>query len=137
MDTGSRDVNRTYRIGEIANLAHLSLRTLRYWEEVGLLAPADRTEGGFRLYSQADLERVMLVRAMKPIDISIEELKELVRLVDRVRERRHDDPDGTEGSTRALEQFVVRIRSRCEVVRNRLVAAEMAAVEIELLMEGG
>ena len=135
METRSLEGGRTYRIGEIASLSHLSLRTLRYWEEVGLIAQAERTEGGFRLYGDADLKRIMLVRAMKPVDFSIDELKVLVQLVDQVRAARSDDPDRASLET-ALEQFVVRIRSRCEIVRSRLAAAEEAAVEMELLIEG-
>lgn len=135
MDARSPESGPTYRIGEIASLSHLSIRTLRYWEEVGLLAPAERTDGGFRLYSQADLDRIMLIRAMKPIDFSIDELKDIVGLVDKIRAHRTDDADRIAGKN-ALEEFVVRIRSRCEIVRNRLTVAEAAAVELELLIEG-
>ena len=62
------------RIGELAKRAGLTTRTLRYWEEFGLVKPTDHRFSGERLYSKADLERVIHVR----------ELQEL--LVDGVRE---------------------------------------------------
>ncbi|HET7725819.1 MAG TPA: MerR family transcriptional regulator, partial [Candidatus Limnocylindrales bacterium] len=73
-----RGEERTYQIGAVAQLVHLSLRTLRYWEEEGLIKPTARTAGGFRMYSEADIERVRLVRSMKAADLSIEELRELL-----------------------------------------------------------
>jgi DNA-binding transcriptional MerR regulator len=125
---------RTYQIGEVARRAHLSLRTLRYWEEVGLIAPTNRTEGGFRLYTDADLDRVMLIRHMKPVDFSIEELRELAELRDTLRSGVDDDTERAELAAR-MEGFITRIRSRCEVLQGRIHAAESAALELETLVE--
>ena len=125
----------TYQIGEIARRCHLSLRTLRYWEEVGLITPTGRTPGGYRVYSEQALERVMLIRGMKPVDFSIEELKELVSLVDSVRAASAEDPGRTESAMR-LGVLVSRIRSSCEILRGRIAAAESAAVDLEALIEG-
>lgn len=62
-------------IGEVAARAELSLRSLRHWEEVGLLIPSGRSEGGFRLYTKDDLEKILVIRRMKPLGFSIEEMK--------------------------------------------------------------
>ncbi|GAB3528238.1 MerR family transcriptional regulator [Arthrobacter monumenti] len=68
-------------IGELAERTGLSLRTIRHYDDVGLL-PASRTEGGFRVYSAADLERLMVIRRMKPLGFSLEEMGRLLDVID-------------------------------------------------------
>jgi DNA-binding transcriptional MerR regulator len=70
------------RIGELAERTGLSLRTIRFYEEVGVLAPAPRTKGGFRSFTDNDLERLLLVRKMKPLGFSVEEMRTLVAAVE-------------------------------------------------------
>lgn len=70
-------------IGELAERTGLSLRTIRHYDDVGLL-PASRTEGGFRVYSAADLERLMVIRRMKPLGFSLEEMGRLLDVIDRL-----------------------------------------------------
>ncbi|WP_019145792.1 MerR family transcriptional regulator [Aeromicrobium massiliense] len=67
------------RIGEVAARTELSLRSLRHWEEVGLLRPSGRTEGGFRLYTEDDVERILVVRRMKPLGYTLEEMSVVMR----------------------------------------------------------
>ena len=69
-------------IGELAERTELSLRTIRHYDEVGLLKPSGRSEGGFRLYTERDLSRLMLIRRMKPLGFSLDEMTELLRLID-------------------------------------------------------
>lgn len=54
------------QIGEVAARTELSLRTIRHYEETGLVTPSARSRGGFRLYTEADVARLMVVRRMKP-----------------------------------------------------------------------
>lgn len=63
------------RIGEVATRTELSLRSLRHWEDVGLLVPSGRTEGGFRLYAEVDVEKILLIRRMKPLGFTLEEMR--------------------------------------------------------------
>lgn len=70
------------RIGEVAELTSLSLRTLRHYEDIGLVEPSARTEGGFRLYTKRDVSRLMIVRRMKPLGYSLEEMSALLGVVD-------------------------------------------------------
>ena len=65
----------TMHIGEVAARTELSLRSLRHWEEVGLLTPSGRTEGGFRLYTEDDVEKILVIRRMKPLGFSLDEMK--------------------------------------------------------------
>jgi DNA-binding transcriptional MerR regulator len=127
-----------HQIGEIARQMHLSLRTLRYWEEVGLIRPTGRTTGGFRLYSDDELVRVQLVRAMKPADLTIDELRDLADLVEEVRASRSSPAGAPDPEVIArLEAFIARIRIRCEVLRGRIDDAEAATLEMERLIEEG
>jgi MerR family copper efflux transcriptional regulator len=62
-------------IGEVATRTELSLRSLRHWEEVGLLTPSGRTDGGFRLYTESDVDKILVIRRMKPLGFSLDEMK--------------------------------------------------------------
>jgi DNA-binding transcriptional MerR regulator len=70
------------QIGEAAARVGLSLRTVRYWEEMRLVVPSARSEGGFRLYSEDDLQRLLVVKRMKPLGLTLEEMTELLQLLD-------------------------------------------------------
>lgn len=82
------------RIGEVAARTELSLRSLRHWEEVGLLRPSGRTEGGFRLYTEDDVERILVVRRMKPLGYTLEEMSVVMRDIEAL-------GAGVEGDARA------------------------------------
>ena len=71
----------TMQIGELAERVNLSLRTIRHYDEVGLLKPSGRSEGGFRLYTQSDLDRLILIRQLRPLEFSLEEVGEIVSLL--------------------------------------------------------
>jgi MerR family copper efflux transcriptional regulator len=73
---------RTMHIGELAEATGLSLRTIRHYDDVGLLPATTRTEGGFRVYAHSDLERLLVIRSMKPLGFSLEEMAELLEVVD-------------------------------------------------------
>ncbi|TGN63299.1 MerR family transcriptional regulator [Nocardioides eburneiflavus] len=62
-------------IGEVATRTDLSLRSLRHWEEVGLLKPSGRSDGGFRLYTETDVDKILVIRRMKPLGFSLDEMK--------------------------------------------------------------
>jgi MerR family transcriptional regulator, copper efflux regulator len=70
------------QIGEVAERLGLSLRTVRYYEEVGLVRPSARTVGGFRLYSDSDVARLLLVKRMKPLGLTLREMGELLDLLE-------------------------------------------------------
>lgn len=84
-----------FRIGEVAKLTELTTRTLRYWEELGLVSPSSYTSGGERLYSRADMTRVTRIRDLqKLLGFSLAEVRvvldtEDVDVLDRVRSELH------------------------------------------------
>lgn len=69
------------QIGELAEQVGLSHRTIRHYDDVGLL-PAARTEGGFRLYSDTDLQRMLTIRTLKPLGFSLEEMRRILDCLD-------------------------------------------------------
>ncbi len=72
----------TMQIGKLADRTGMSIRSLRHYDEIGLLVPSARTEGGFRLYTTEDEERLLLIRRMKPLGYSLEQMRELLDVVD-------------------------------------------------------
>ena len=80
----AEEVVATMHIGEMADRSQMSLRTIRHYDEVGLLTPSGRTEGGFRLYTERDFSRLMVIRRMKPLGFTLDEMAELLRVVDRL-----------------------------------------------------
>ncbi len=76
-----RTSNTTMHIGELAERTGLSLRTIRHYDEVGLLPATGRTNGGFRVYSEDDLERLTVIKAMKPLGFSLEEMAEILSIL--------------------------------------------------------
>lgn len=66
------------RIAEVAERCGVPATTLRYYEEIGLLTPAGRSPNGYRAYSQRDVERLRFITRAKRLDLSLEELRELV-----------------------------------------------------------
>lgn len=67
------------QIGEVAERTGVTQRTLRFYEEKGLLQPPNRMEGGFRLYSEADIQRVERIKRLQQLlGFSLAEIKEMV-----------------------------------------------------------
>ena len=82
--TQARDL---LKIGAFAKLAGTNLRTLRYYEEVNLLQPAARSNGGFRYYRETDLNRIQLVRDLQELGLTLEEIRDLLAKRDTTADR--------------------------------------------------
>lgn len=65
------------QIGDMAKKANTSIRTLRYYEELGLLFPAERSSGGFRRYNKEDFNKVLAIQRLKALGLALSEIKEL------------------------------------------------------------
>ena len=119
------------RIGELAERSGLSLRTIRFYEEVGVLAPAPRTKGGFRLFTDGDLQRLLLVKQMKPLGFSVEEMRELVAAVEAL-------GGGTADPARApavllVRAYQLRVGERAAVLREQAGRAQQFAEDLSAL----
>lgn len=117
------------QIGEVAARTDLSLRSLRHWEEIGLLHPSARSEGGFRLYSEEDVERIMVIRRMKPLGFSLDQMKSAMSALEVLRTTGRDDDQVREARAHLTE-----VRREANERRARLVRQlEMADEFIDLL----
>ncbi len=77
--TGPHDVEvDTLTTGEMARLSNTTLRTVRFYEEAGILCPIGRTEGGHRVFERSQLERLTLVTDMREAGLSLDEIRELL-----------------------------------------------------------
>ena len=69
-------------IGQLAKVAATKVQTIRYYEEIGLITPFMRTEGGHRLYGPEDSRRLKFIRHARELGFGIEEIRELLKLSD-------------------------------------------------------
>lgn len=74
------------RIGEVAEGLGVSPRTIKYYEEIGLVEPEERTSGGFRLYGERDIKRLTGILKMKGMGFSLAAIRELLSVRDEARE---------------------------------------------------
>jgi len=73
-----QDTQETFTsIGEIAKKLDMSQRTIRYYEEIGLLNSIKRVEGGRRIYTEADFRRLKLIKRLKIMGMTLSEMQEL------------------------------------------------------------
>ncbi|MDQ1106037.1 MerR family copper efflux transcriptional regulator [Nocardioides zeae] len=125
---GSSDPPAVMHIGEVAARTELSLRSLRHWEEVGLLQPSGRTEGGFRLYTEDDVEKILVIRRMKPLGFTLEEMKDALTDVEVLR-----DPTATPEAVAAAREELAAVHAdaverRAKLVRQLAMADEFLAI---------
>ena len=77
-----------YRIGELASRVGLTERTIRYYEELGLLESVKRLDGGTRVYTDDDVRRLKFIRKLKTLGLSLNEMRELEDMYRRHRSNR-------------------------------------------------
>ena len=119
----------TMQIGEVAERIGLSLRTIRYYEEVGLITPSARTQGGFRLYTERDAVRLQLVKDMKPLGFSLDEMRDLLGVLDGLDgvDDAGTTPAEREALLERLAMFRVAADARTDALRAQLRIAESFA----------
>lgn len=107
------------KIGEVAERTSLSIRSLRHYDEVGVVSPSGYTPGGFRLYSEADIERILLVRRMKPLEFTLDEMREFLNAAEALRVSPTDDL-----ARATIAHFEKETSIRLEKLRTRMGYAE-------------
>lgn len=142
MDATARhgEVNSSgaWKVGELARRTGLSVRALRYYDEIGLLSPSRRSEGGHRLYVAEDVMRLQRIKSLRALGFSLREIGEyldgtdvplgrvielhLARLKERIELQRR--------LCERLEQVASRLRSGEEVSSERFVETVMEVIEM-------
>ncbi|GAA1183616.1 MerR family transcriptional regulator [Pseudonocardia alaniniphila] len=118
------------QIGEAAERVGLSLRTIRHWDEVGLVVPSARSAGGFRLYTEADIERLALVKTLKPLDFSLEQMRELLATTDALAADSGTDDAATEDLLGRVAMYQAAASSRIEALRAQIHGLETLSGEL-------
>ncbi|HHU73523.1 MAG TPA: MerR family transcriptional regulator [Clostridiales bacterium] len=67
-----------YTVQKLANLAGISTRTLRYYDEIGILKPARINSSGYRIYGQAEVDRLQLILFYRELDLNLETIKQII-----------------------------------------------------------
>ena len=70
------------QIGEVADKLRVSTRTIKYYEELGLIKPGERSPGGFRLFREEDVERLKRILKMKGMGFSLTAIREVLAVRD-------------------------------------------------------
>lgn len=114
---------RYLQIGEVAEQLGLTPRTLRYYEEIGLLEPPSRMEGGFRLYSAADISRLEnIVQLKQLLGFSLREIKQVVEAMESLRLLRQESKQAADLETKRdrLQEGLEILERQVEVLDGRM-----------------
>ncbi|MCI0901808.1 MAG: MerR family transcriptional regulator [Chloroflexi bacterium] len=109
-------MERKLTIGQLSELAGVPRKTIRYYEEVGVLPRPSRSDGRYRLYSDIDVRRVELVRRARALDMGLTEVRELVEWA----------------STGSCDDFQERFQ---EVLRRKLREVDQRIADLEHLKD--
>ncbi|HEY7073271.1 MAG TPA: MerR family transcriptional regulator [Acidimicrobiales bacterium] len=126
--------DRRYRIGEMAEQLGVSPRTLRYYEEIGLLQPSHYSPGGARRYVEADRQRILRIRELQGImGFDLDEIREILHADDRLAELRGEYRQGVSGSrAHAILVEALRLNARTqEQVLAKIAILQAFQAELE------
>ncbi|MFC8696501.1 MerR family transcriptional regulator [Streptomyces parvus] len=112
------------QIGEVAARTELSLRTIRHYEETGLVAPSARSRGGFRLYTETDVARLMVIRRMKPLGFTLDQMRDLLDATDRLDTDTALDTEEREALLERVRAYQQEAAEQVEKLRVQLSRAE-------------
>lgn len=97
------------RIGELAEIAGVTPRTIRYYENLGLLSPNEREGKGFRYYTQTELAKLQKIDCLKSLGLTLEEITTVIDLY-------FEDCTGIRGKQKVLEILRVHLRETDEKI---------------------
>ncbi|MFD2008460.1 MerR family transcriptional regulator [Streptomyces narbonensis] len=112
------------QIGEVAARTELSLRTIRHYEESGLVVPSARSQGGFRLYTDGDVARLMVIRRMKPLGFTLDQMRDLLDATDHLDAEADLDADEREALLKRVREYQQAAAEQVEKLRIQLTRAE-------------
>jgi len=110
-----------YRIGEVANMAGLSQRALRHYDEVGLLTPSERTDSGYRLYTTQDLERLQEILLYRELGVALDRIAIIIN------DPRADRRAILEEQRTQLSERIAKLSAMSELVEQALASMETGA----------
>jgi DNA-binding transcriptional MerR regulator len=125
---GSAESTPTYTIGELSRMVNLTQRTIRYYEEIGLLHSIRRIENGKRVYTDDDVRRLKFINRLKMLGLSLAEMVELEKIYREQRNNREIIPK----LIVILDQRAAQIDDRI----NQLIALKKEIREYQVRLRG-
>ncbi|MEY1676685.1 MerR family transcriptional regulator [Gordonia terrae] len=119
MTHGGTETTGHLQIGAVATETGLSIKTIRHYDEVGLVVPSARSAGGFRLYTRADIDRLFVIRRMKPLGFTLDDMRELLH-AESVLDDSDAAPEDRRAALDAVAEFRQRARLACEKLERQL-----------------
>lgn len=116
-DGGAGAASRRWKVGDIAALTGLTIRTLRYYDQIGLFSPSGQTDSGHRLYDESDLSRLHQILALKELGLPLTEVQSVLE---------RDAPDLSE----IIAAQIGRLREKIRVQQKLLSELEQASAAV-------
>ncbi len=125
VDAGSKSARKSlFKIGEVASITGTTTRTLRYYEEMGLIAPVSRTHGRFRLYTEDVIDTVRLVKSLCEAGFSLKEVSTIM-----------DFWAHAESGKQRYSLLSLYIKGRLKAIRKRVRALKEIEKKLKLFLE--
>lgn len=128
------DTEAYLQIGEVAERTGVTQRTLRFYEEKGLLRPPSRMDGGFRLYSEEDVKRVEKVRRLQDLlGVTLAEIKDMVEAEIVLRELRaqYRPESALTEKRRQLEKAIEVVHAQYQIVSHKIGQLDEMKVQLD------
>ncbi|WP_305885953.1 MerR family transcriptional regulator [Streptomyces sp. C10-9-1] len=123
------------QIGEVAARTGLSLRTIRHYEDAALVVPSARSQGGFRLYTETDVARLMVIRRMKPLGFTLDQMRDLLDATDRLDAEGGPAPDERAALLARVRGYERAAAEQVDRLRVQLSRAEEFAGDLRTRLE--
>ena len=107
------------KVGDLAKKTDVTVRTLQYYDKIGLLSPSSESEGGFRLYTDKDMAKLIQILTMKQLGFSLNEIKARLKSI-----------DTPEDMVNALAEHALSIRERIDALTKSLAEIEALKAEV-------
>ncbi|WP_017719464.1 heavy metal-responsive transcriptional regulator [Kamptonema formosum] len=121
--TGTPATSKLLKIGSVAARTGLPVKTIRYYEEIGLLTPAvERSESGYRLFDGQVLNRLAFIKRAQSLGLSLSEIKEILNVHDR-----GDLPCG---------EVKQRLQAKLEAISEQIEALQTLKAELQGVLSG-
>ena len=132
---GSQSSKRRWRVGELAETAGVTVRTLHHYEQAGLLASTERTSGDHRLYDAAGVETLYRIRVLRELGLSLEDIRKVINggatLSDMLRTHLNRVEQDVERQSRLRDRLRSLTRSRERASTDDLLATLDAMSQVE------
>ena len=101
------------KIGDLAKRVGVTVRTVRYYEELGLFSPANISPGGFRLYTESDLRKLNYIKRFRDLDFPLNEILQLL-----------SSSDGSQNKLDKISSSLALLQKQLEQVENKMKELE-------------